>query len=320
MLPQAVSRASNSLLQSTGQIQKSVDPEYEDQERRLRTLQTKLEKLVKDGKVLVEALSLLCAAQARTGEAVEAFYADIGAEGGSMVSLDGGSRPAGLKFAAASKTLDSELKPELERTLKPCLVEPLEAFQGLLEELESLCQKRGRKLLDFDAARSRARKQLEKEGLNEREAGEAVEGFIATAGNTAQGGTVTSPVASPPGSPVIPDSAGSGARSPASGLVSPIGPNSGKLSRTQSQLLQSYAAYAKWNSLLVSELPRIHTLRMAYVEPELEALVSFLDVFARRFEEELVVVSEGRGEGEWEGDLGEVVDEMRDLAICGGKL
>lgn len=298
-----------------------MDPEFDEQEKKLRQLQARLEKTRGEVAKLVEGLQLLALQQGRCGEALEVFYENV------EFDKDEALRPSGVKYSFASRGVETSLKSETERAVKKCVADPLDSLDGLLNELSGLVGKRGRKLLDYDAARSKTKKLLEKDGMTDEAAGQIIDGMLSTSNGTAPFSasnsfmTPTSPGAlSPPGSP-IPESAGSGARSPVIPTTPTTASGSSKAAKSQSALLEAYAAYAKWNSTLLAELPRVFDLRTAYVEPEVEALCSTLRQFADDFAQLLEPVYEtSEVQGDLEAQLEAISVEMDGLAICGGKL
>ncbi|KAI9006498.1 BAR domain-containing protein [Hyaloraphidium curvatum] len=280
----AVNRTTATLLQTTGAIDKTVDASFDAEAARLATLRARLDRLLRDARALLDALAALSAAHVRAAEALEPFYADV--------AFPADALPAGPALAAALRRLEFE-RAEADREVRAALVAPLEGLGSLLSDLEAGVDKRGRKLLDFDAARTRARKALEKEGLSEAAAAEAVDAFL-------QEGGTGSPLASPPPSPV-----------PGS---PPPPPSAGKLSKTQAQLAQAFQAYAKWNGLLLAELPRIFALRAPYADPGLGAAVEAVRLFAAASAAVLQRVADGE-----QDDFAAIEAEMGDLAICAGK-
>ena len=52
----AVDRAGTQLLQKTGMVEKTVDKEFDDEERRFRNMERKAERLYREGKAYLDAV------------------------------------------------------------------------------------------------------------------------------------------------------------------------------------------------------------------------------------------------------------------------
>lgn len=242
--------------------------------------------------MLCDALKDFLESQGRAGAAVAAFSENEDFEG------------PGRSFAKASEGLAGSTEEELERTLKRTLAGPLVSLQNLLTDVDSLIGKRGRKLLDYNAARTKTRRALEKDGTPAAQIDERLEDILKSPSS--------SPSSPFPGSPSL-----NGARSPS--LASPA---TSRLSKSQSALLEAYDAYAGWNSLLLSEIPQIYELRTSYLEPEVEALISTMQTLADEFATAARTLDPfeqaGNGVQDMERMLEGCVEEMNGLAICGG--
>ncbi|RXW25604.1 hypothetical protein EST38_g283 [Candolleomyces aberdarensis] len=110
------------LLQKTGQIERTVDREFAEEEEKYRIFEKECQALQKDSKAYWDAMKAMTAAQARIAETIEVFYgtADRGSEGAM----------AGHAYKRSVDDLDS----------------------GLTREL----------LLDYDSARSKLKKLIDK--------------------------------------------------------------------------------------------------------------------------------------------------------------
>ena len=56
----AVDRAGTQLLQKTGMVEKTVDKEFDDEERRFRNMERKAERLYREGKAYLDAVRGTC--------------------------------------------------------------------------------------------------------------------------------------------------------------------------------------------------------------------------------------------------------------------
>ncbi|KAG5725780.1 hypothetical protein E4T56_gene17087, partial [Termitomyces sp. T112] len=78
-----VNRAGTTLLQKTGQIERTVDREFTEEEAKYRTFEKECQALQKDSKAYWDAMRAMTAAQSRIAETLEVFYgaADRTSEG-----------------------------------------------------------------------------------------------------------------------------------------------------------------------------------------------------------------------------------------------
>ncbi|KAK7040094.1 BAR adaptor protein Hob3 [Paramarasmius palmivorus] len=108
----SVNRAGTTLLQKTGQIERTVDREFTEEEAKFKQYEKECQALQKDGKTYWDSLKAMTAAQARIAETIEVFYgaADRSSEGAmaahaykrAVDDLDGGfSRELDIPYRAA---------------------------------------------------------------------------------------------------------------------------------------------------------------------------------------------------------------------------
>ncbi|KAE9396037.1 BAR-domain-containing protein [Gymnopus androsaceus JB14] len=138
----SVNRAGTTLLQKTGQIERTVDREFADEEAKYRTFEKECQALQKDSKAYWDAMRAMTAAQTRIAETLEIFYgsADRTSEGAM----------AGHAYKRSVDDLDGGFGRELA---KMCAYFPV---------VNEHIAKRNKKLLDYDSARSRLRKLIDK--------------------------------------------------------------------------------------------------------------------------------------------------------------
>lgn len=69
---------------------------------------------------------------------------------------------AGIKYKETIERLDEEARTVLDTNYQTCILQPLGKLIGGFPEINEAVKKRNKKLLDFDAARSKVRKLVEK--------------------------------------------------------------------------------------------------------------------------------------------------------------
>lgn len=75
-ISKAVDRASTSLMQKAGFAEKTVDRDFEDEEKRYRTLETKVSRLGKEAKGYLDSVRSLTIAAQRIADTINQFYDD----------------------------------------------------------------------------------------------------------------------------------------------------------------------------------------------------------------------------------------------------
>jgi len=150
----SVNRAGTTLLQKTGQIERTVDREFTEEEAKYRTFEKECQALQKDSKAYWDAMRAMTAAQTRIAETLEIFYgsADRTSEGAM----------AGHAYKRSVDDLDGGFGRELDGPYRTTISEPLGKMCAYFPIVNEHIAKRNKKLLDYDSARSRLRKLIDK--------------------------------------------------------------------------------------------------------------------------------------------------------------
>ncbi|KAJ3190668.1 hypothetical protein HK101_008492 [Irineochytrium annulatum] len=165
-------------MQSTGAMEKTVDREYEEEEKRYRTFESKVEKLHKeskgykgrkgwndyvgDKKNLDDFLEFwmvtpgfgrgaMTLAQQRIAETVDHFYDD-----GAPLGY------AGQQYKLAVEKMDEEARTELDANYRTTVLDPLGKLIQVFPDFNETIKRRQKKLLDFDQRRSVVKRLIEK--------------------------------------------------------------------------------------------------------------------------------------------------------------
>ncbi|KAF8973042.1 hypothetical protein BDZ97DRAFT_1752090 [Flammula alnicola] len=150
----SVNRAGTTLLQKTGQIERTVDREFADEEAKYRIFEKECQALQKDSKAYWDAMKAMTAAQSRIAETLETFYgaADRTSEGAM----------AGHAYKRSVDDLDTTFTRELDVPFRTTISEPLGKMCAYYPVINEHIAKRNKKLLDYDSARSKLRKLIDK--------------------------------------------------------------------------------------------------------------------------------------------------------------
>ncbi|KAG2043319.1 hypothetical protein BDR03DRAFT_886785 [Suillus americanus] len=150
----SLNRAGTTVLQKTGQIERTIDREFADEEAKYRAFEKECQALQRDAKQYQDAMRSMTTTQARLAETIETFY------GAADRTSDGAM--ASHAFTSAVEELDGGIQRELEGPYRTTIMEPLGKMNAYFPVVNEHITKRNKKLLDFDAARSKLRKTIEK--------------------------------------------------------------------------------------------------------------------------------------------------------------
>ncbi|KAN0063786.1 BAR adaptor protein Hob3 [Thecaphora frezii] len=251
----SLNRAGTTLMQKTGQVERTIDTEFAEEEQRYRQMEKEMVALQKEAKVYLDAMRGLERSQARIAETVDGFYTD---------SSD--AAMAANAYKRAVEELDTKTAREIDAPYRATVLEPIGKMCSYFPEINRTLDKRNKKLLDYDAARSRHRKLIDK----------------------------------PSDDPL-------------------------KLPKAERELEEARITFEAYNEQLTEELPQLLDLRIPYLDPSFEAMVRMQAKFAEEGYEKLGGVQrffregvrEDYAEGQLDAQVEGVLQEMRELAICG---
>ncbi|KAI0058804.1 BAR-domain-containing protein [Artomyces pyxidatus] len=150
----SMNRAGTTLLQKTGQIERTVDQDFAGEESKYRVFEKECQVLQKDGKAYLDAMRAMSAAQLRLAETIDTFY------GASDRTSEGAM--AAHAYKRSVEELDSGIGRELDAPYRATILDPLGKMNSYFPVINEHISKRNKKLLDYDAARSKVRKMTEK--------------------------------------------------------------------------------------------------------------------------------------------------------------
>ncbi|KAG9050242.1 hypothetical protein FS837_006914 [Tulasnella sp. UAMH 9824] len=150
----AVDRAGTTLMQKTGQIERTVDREFADEESRYKQFEKETVALQKESKAYLEAMRSMTAAQARLAATIDTFY------GAADRNSDGAM--AGHAYKRSVEDLDAAITREFDQPYRTTILEPVGKMCSLFPIVNETIAKREKKMLDYDSARSRLRKLIDR--------------------------------------------------------------------------------------------------------------------------------------------------------------
>ncbi|KAJ3411443.1 hypothetical protein HDV05_002178 [Chytridiales sp. JEL 0842] len=150
-----INRATVQVMQSMGSMEKTVDKTYEEEERRYKAFETKVEKLHRESKGFLDSLRSMTLAQKRIAETVDQFYDDADSAGSQQGY-------AGASYKLAVERLDAEVTGEFDTGFRMTVLDPLGRLIQVFPDFNESIKKRQKKLLDYDRLNNVTKKLAEK--------------------------------------------------------------------------------------------------------------------------------------------------------------
>jgi hypothetical protein len=105
-------------MMKTGHVEKTIDRDYEIEERRFRTMESAANRLQKEAKGYLDSLRAMTASQTRIAETIDAFYGEAGTKDNISAY-----------YRQAVEDLDAETVKELVISIT-CQTDPMTARSG----------------------------------------------------------------------------------------------------------------------------------------------------------------------------------------------
>lgn len=134
----SINRAGTQLMQKTGQLERSDDSRFKEEEHKYRELEKHASALLKCSRDYLDSIRLLSASEARIGDTIEGFYHD-------------NSEPAiiATSYKRALEELDARTAKELDAPYRATVLDPIGKLCSYFPEVNKLIDKRGRKVRIF---------------------------------------------------------------------------------------------------------------------------------------------------------------------------
>ncbi|KAF9902035.1 hypothetical protein EC991_005391 [Linnemannia zychae] len=146
-----LNRATTSVLSKTGSMDRTTDREFEEEERRFKSLDQKVERLHKEALGYSQSVKNMTGSQLKIASTIDQFY-DEGAPMGIY----------GVKYKEAVGKLEQQAQDELDHSYRMAVLEPIGRYASYFPEINEATRRRNKKLVDYDTARSKVRKLVEK--------------------------------------------------------------------------------------------------------------------------------------------------------------
>ncbi|CCF60018.1 hypothetical protein KAFR_0I02390 [Kazachstania africana CBS 2517] len=149
----AINRAGNSVL--VKDVDKTVDKEYNMEERRFKTLEKAGDSLTKEAKGYLDSIRAVTASQVAIAEGISSLYDDSKFVTGSNYNV-------GRYYLQSVQDFDQETVKQLDGPFRETVLDPITKFSSYFREIDDAIKKREHKKKDYDAAKAKVRRLVDK--------------------------------------------------------------------------------------------------------------------------------------------------------------
>ncbi|PVH13504.1 uncharacterized protein CXQ87_001609 [Candidozyma duobushaemuli] len=143
----AINRAGNQVLLKAGQIDETVDLEFDYEEKRYRAMEKSSEKLYKELRRYKETLASLSTAQSNVSDVLAGFYGQ-----------DNEAESIAKEYNEATRSISAETLEGLGQPFLQTVLNPIDRFNSYYVDMNEAIKKRAHKKLDYDSLRNKVRK------------------------------------------------------------------------------------------------------------------------------------------------------------------
>ncbi|KAK6462865.1 cytoskeleton structure, endocytosis, cell fusion protein [Scheffersomyces coipomensis] len=149
----AVNRAGGSVL--VKDVDKTMDKDFDVEERRYNTLKTAGNNLQKSSKGYLDSLRAVTASQVTIAEIVSNLYEEA-KQGPSLYSN------VGTLYLQCVREFDEETVKQMDGPFRETILDPITKFAGYFNEIDEAIKKRIHKKTDYDQCKSKVRRLIDK--------------------------------------------------------------------------------------------------------------------------------------------------------------
>lgn len=163
-IKKAINRAGTQVMMKAGQIDETIDMQYDFEEKRYKVMEANSIKLHKELKHYLESLRVLTNTQMNVAEVLKSFY------GQEDLVTARENKPANNfsdEYFQVIKTLNEDCLTNLETPYNQVILNPIGRFNSYFIEINEAIKKRNHKKLDYDAMKSKLQKLIEKPNTND---------------------------------------------------------------------------------------------------------------------------------------------------------
>eukprot|EP00835_Amoeboradix_gromovi_P006461 NODE_764_length_4412_cov_0.313935.p3 type:complete len:182 gc:universal NODE_764_length_4412_cov_0.313935:3360-3905(+) len=146
-ISKAINRASTQAMQGMGMVEKTIDPEFDDQITKLENLEKKIKLIVGGSKTLLDSTRAVGIAQSDMSEMLYNLFDETDLK-----------KPVAARYKLMIQQLDNEVRQTMDEPFRKNILDPVNKYAASFQFFDELIKKRSRKLIDYDAARTKVRK------------------------------------------------------------------------------------------------------------------------------------------------------------------
>lgn len=150
----AVNRAGASV--SVKAVDKTIDKDYDTEERRYTVLKNAGQSLQKASKEYLDSLRAVTASQANIAEIVLNLYEET-SQGQPLIYSNLGST-----YLQCVRDFDEETVQQMDGPFRETILDPITKFSAYFNEIDEAIKKRAHKKLDYDLCKAKVRKLIDK--------------------------------------------------------------------------------------------------------------------------------------------------------------
>lgn len=150
----AINRAGTSVL--VKDVDKTIDKDYDVEERRYKTLKTAGLNLQKASKGYLDSLRAVTAAQVNISEIVNNLYEESKQGAGSQYNA------VGNYYLQCVREFDEETVKQIDEPFRETILDPVTKFANYFTEIDEAIKKRSHKKIDYDQCKAKVRRLIDK--------------------------------------------------------------------------------------------------------------------------------------------------------------
>ncbi|GAA5863405.1 hypothetical protein JCM1840_007515 [Sporobolomyces johnsonii] len=148
----AASRATTQISMKVGQVERTDDHAFKVEDERFKLLEKNSTALQKEAKAYLDAVRSVSASSTRIGTTLDLFFGSDAGEAAMSANA----------YKRAVEEMEGSIARTIDAPYRATVLDPIGKFCSYLPEVRNAISKREKKLIDYDAARSKARKLSEK--------------------------------------------------------------------------------------------------------------------------------------------------------------
>ncbi|KAI5970894.1 hypothetical protein CANMA_000054 [Candida margitis] len=165
-LKKAINRAGTQVMLKAGQIEQTVDKEFEFEEKRFRVMESNSIALQKKLRSYLDSLKMLTKSQLNIAQLLDSFYGQESQAPHTFENPMNGEEMELFKNLSGEyfhilQKLNTQVIGDLEHPYNQTVLNPIARFNSYYVEINEAIKKRHHKLLDYDAMRNKLKKLID---------------------------------------------------------------------------------------------------------------------------------------------------------------